>query len=109
MWFAAANLVLGLPIEHQASRLGPVGLPEEHLHKFAGRYVSGEGASISLEVKEGKLYASMGEKRLPAYPVGYDAVATEVDGDQTVLRFLFDAWGKARALRQGLRIVPRAE
>lgn len=108
VFFAAVNTVLGLPAEHQIKRATPVELPREHLLRFTGTYVSGEGASVVISAGESGLTANVAGTDRVAYPVSYDAVAVEVLDEQNVIGFLFDARGKARAIRQGLRIVPRA-
>lgn len=107
VWFAAANMILGLPAEHQVKRLPTAQVPAEHLKVLTGKYISGEGSVIELRMQEASLVAETGGKTHPVRVTGYDSVAIEDEEDEVPVWFLFNAKGEANALRQGLRIVPR--
>lgn len=117
VWFAAANMILGLPAEYQIHRAPTVQVPLEHLRAFTGKFVSGEGSVIRFRLKsEGResgrnddaLVAEIDGKTLPVRVTGYDSVAIEAEDEEIPIYFFFDARGQVKALRHGLRIVPRA-
>ncbi|MGI6633264.1 MAG: serine hydrolase domain-containing protein [Bacillota bacterium] len=108
VWFAAANMILGLPAEHQIQRAPSMDVPARHLKRLSGKYVSGEGAVIEFSLQGDSLVAHMGGDTRPVRITGYDSAAIEEEGDETPIYFFFNAKGEARALRHGLRIVPKA-
>jgi CubicO group peptidase (beta-lactamase class C family) len=109
VWFAAANMNLGLPSEHQVLRAPAVKVPAEHLSALAGRFVSGEGDVIEFRLQGESLIATIDKKTHPVRITGLDSVAVEAEEDEIPIGFFFDSRGKAKSLRHGLRVVPREQ
>ena len=83
----AVNAYLGLPcdaprVEHPDHEGGSDGLDA-----LAATYRSEEGASIGIEVEDGRLVAVMGGERQKARRVGERAFAVPFRGGEMVLRF----------------------
>lgn len=109
VWFAAANMILGLRAEHQISRAPAAKVSAGHLKAIAGKFISGEGDAIEFRLQGESLIAETDGKTHPVRVTGLDSVAVEDGEDEIPITFFFDAKGKAKSLRHGLRIVPRLE
>lgn len=88
-------------------------VPEDHLRKISGTYVSGEGARIRFELEEQGLRAvlrSKGEEhRYPVCITGFDSLSIEEDGKDTNVFFLFNPKGEVWAMRRGTRLIYKVE
>ncbi len=113
VFFAAVNLALGLPLQYQELNMPTVEVPEEHLQKFAGRYVSGEGMEVTFVLEEQHLFAVLAEnkknKMYPVRPTGLNSVCIDRDGQDTPVFFLFEPQGNVWAIRYGLRLVRKVQ
>lgn len=104
----AANVMLGVPVGTKRHDLKPYACPEERLERYAGMYVSGEGATLKVSVVEGGLECESQGKKHSARPVGVDMFAVKMKEEEMMMRFLMNPAGQAWAVSFGFRIVPKA-
>jgi CubicO group peptidase (beta-lactamase class C family) len=101
------NLLLGLPVETKRVVYPEAKCDPALLADYAGEYRSQEGTSYTVAAADGALSFTMGGKQVTARPIGKDAFAISMMGDETATVFLRDAAGKVDGLALGLRVISK--
>ncbi len=109
IWLGAMNLLLGLPVDTPRSREPEYEASQEELARFAGSYVSGEGARIDVLTEDGGLYACIDNGKHLLRPSGPDTAAMMRRGEESMVRFIPGPTGEVEAMYTGLRIIRRAD
>jgi CubicO group peptidase (beta-lactamase class C family) len=105
----ALNARMGLPVDTPLVALPDHVCPPARLHDYAGRYVSGEGATTEVKVEDQRLWFVIDGRALPARPAGPDVFAVRIRAVESPATFLRDASGRVCAVHLGFRHVRRAE
>ena len=105
IWLGAVNLLLGLPVDTLRSEYRREPWPEAELLPRTGKFVSGEGAKITIAAEEGKLMASIAKEKHEILRDTAEFGVVTVKGQDTEVRFRFGADGKLWAVGWGGRII----
>lgn len=109
VWLGAVNLLLGLPVDHPLVVAKEYHETPERLRKLCGRYRSGEGADIKVDLKGGELTAQIESKEYPVKLTGPGAACITVRGVDNHARFLFNPDGEVWAVQYGSRVILKVE
>lgn len=109
VWLAAMNVLAGLPVDNPLVSLEEVKVPREHMAKFAGRYVSGEGADIKIVLGDEGLVADIDGKKFPVKITGMASGSVTIRGVESHARFYFEPSGNVWAMGYGSRMISKVE
>ncbi|WP_103107443.1 serine hydrolase domain-containing protein [Brevibacillus reuszeri] len=112
---AAINSYAGRPVDASAATYREYHVPVEKLGRYVGRFISGEGADLSVSLEEGALQvvqnesiATTGNKeKYPLQPIGEDYFLVKAKGREFSIGFITEENGEVKAISYGLRIVPK--
>lgn len=104
----ALNTTLSAPLRNPRYKYGSFHCPPEDLAQYEGKYVSGEGAALSVNAKGEGLEIELGEDRFLCLPISVDTFAMERKGQKMPARFLRNTAGEIWAMATGFRIIPKA-
>ena len=104
---AAVNVVLGAPVTAARAIFPRFEMSPERLQRYEGTFVSGEGATVKVVRKGGRLVLKMADRSLTARPTALDTFVITINGSKMPLSFLRDQEGEITALHLGYRMVPK--
>lgn len=111
----ALHAVEGRPLNTPQYQFETISVPRDQLEKYVGRYVSGEGVDISVDVVDaGLMLASNTEdlfgreqESLRLRPIDEHHFITEREGNELTVSFVVDEAGVAEAISLYYRIFPK--
>ena len=103
----ALNTVLSAPLKNPRYKYGSFHCPPEALKQYEGKFISGEGAALTITAKGTGLDIELGEDHLFCLPISIDTFAMERKGQKLPGRFLRNTAGEIWALATGFRIIPK--
>lgn len=109
VWLGAVNLLLGLPVDHPLVATKEYHETPERMRKLCGRYRSGEGADIKVELKGGEITAQIESKEYPVKLTGPGTACVTIRGVDNHARFLFNPSGEVWAVQYGSRVILKVE
>jgi CubicO group peptidase (beta-lactamase class C family) len=104
----ALNVLLEVPVTTRRFYYPKFDVASERLERYAGLYVSGEGA-LKVTPKDQKLLFEIEGRRFSSRAIGVDAFAVRMDGVETPAYFLCDRKGAPSAVEIRHRIVSKAK
>lgn len=107
MALAGLNVPLGLPLHTEREVYTPVNLAEAQLRKFCGLYRSAENSEVEISLEDGQLQADLRQTKLRATPVARDSLLVNLNGANTVMRFLEEDASGFPAVFFGFRVLEK--
>jgi len=112
---AAINSYAGRPANDSAATYREYHVPVEKMGRYVGRFVSGEGADLSVVLEEGALQVVHNEsitgnrskEKYPLQPIGEDYFLVNVKGRTFSVGFMMEDDGEVKAISYGFRIIPK--
>ena len=104
----AVNTAIGVPLKTPRYEYKSYQCPTDKLSQYTGKFVSGEGATVSVSVKGDGLSLELGEDRFTSKAISVDTFAMQRKGMKLPVRFLRNTRGEVWAMATGFRIIPKA-
>ncbi len=108
LWLGAVNLMLDLPVDTPRSTYKKDPWQEAELQPRTGNFKSGEGATITISAEEGRLYATVGKKKVEILRDSAEFGVVTDDGQDSEVRFYFSKDGGLWAIGWGGRVIQKS-
>ncbi len=107
LWLAAANTVLGLPLETKRSREPEHEMSDQEMNRFLGIYKSKEGGKIRVFRRDEKVVIETHQGEFKVRASDARSLVMRDKPRRNVVRFFFDDQGEPWAAFYGLRMLPK--